>query len=95
MMPPPEKILVGLAGQNELQVSWSVDVLIHESIHMGRFTTDEALAEACARVALPVELHRLYGLAYRSPELTRLPLAATWFRRTQGPAYQRGICRPA
>jgi len=81
--------------QNELQVSWSVDVLIHESVHLGRFTADEALTEACARAGLPVELHRLYGLAYRSPELTRLTLAATWFRRTQGPAYQGGTCRPA
>jgi hypothetical protein len=81
--------------QNELQVSWALDVLIHESIHMGRFTTDEALAEACARSGLPVELHRLYGLAYHSSELTRLTLAATWFRRTQGLAYQGGTCRPA
>ena len=81
--------------QNELQVSWAVDVLIHESIHMGRFTADEALTEACARSGLAVELHRLYGLAYHSPELTRLTLAATWFRRTQGPAYQGGTCRPA
>jgi hypothetical protein len=81
--------------QNELQVSWAVDVLIHESTHMARFTTDEALTEACARSGLPVELHRLYGLAYHSPELTRLTLAATWFRRTQGLAYQKGTCRPA
>jgi hypothetical protein len=81
--------------QNELQVSWSVDVLIHESVHLGRYTTDEALTEACARRGLPVELHRLYGLAYHSAELTRLAGAATWFRRTQGPAYQGGTCSPA
>ena len=81
--------------QNELQVSWAVNVLIHESVHLGRFTADEALTEACARSGLPAELHRLYGLAYRSPELTRLTFAATWFRRTQGAAYQGGTCRPA
>ena len=28
----------------ELQVAWSVDVLVHETVHMGRFTYDEALA---------------------------------------------------
>lgn len=78
--------------QRELQVSWSVDVLIHESVHMGRFTTDEALTEACARAGLPVELHRLYGLAYRSAELGRLTSAATWFRRTQGARYQGDAC---
>ncbi len=81
--------------QNELQVSWAVNVLIHESVHLGRFTADEALTEACARSGLPAELHRLYGLAYHSPELTRLTLAATWFRRTQAVAYQGGTCRPA
>ena len=80
---------------NELQVAWSVDVLLHESAHLGRFTYDEALAEACARSGLPAELHRLYGLAYHSPELTRLTLAATWFRRTQAAAYQGGTCRSA
>ncbi len=87
--------VASIRRQNELQVSWAVDVLIHESVHMGRFTADEALTEACARSGLPVELHRLYGLAYRSPELTRLTSAATWFRRTQGPAYQGGTCRAA
>lgn len=81
--------------QNELQVAWSVNVLVHESVHMARVTADEALTEACARLALPVELHRLYGLAYRSAELSRLTLAATWFRRTQGPAYQGGTCPAA
>ena len=80
--------------QNELQVSWSVDVLIHESIHIGRATTDEALTEACARTGLPIALHRIYGLAYRTPELARLSQAATWFRRTQGDAYQGGTCAP-
>lgn len=81
--------------QNELQVSWSVDVLVHESVHIGRSTADEALAEACARTGLPVELHRLFGLGYRTPELARLSEAATWFRRTQGRAYQGGTCTPA
>jgi hypothetical protein len=78
--------------RDELQVAWSVNVLIHESAHLGRFSTDEAVAEACARIGLPGELHRLYGLPYRSPELSRLTQAATWFRRTQGAAYQRGLC---
>lgn len=78
--------------QDELQVAWSVNVLIHESVHLGRFTTDDALAEACARRGLPGELHRLTNLAYRSAELSRLTQAATWFRRTQGAAYQGGLC---
>jgi hypothetical protein len=78
--------------QDELQVAWSVNVLIHESVHLGRFTTDEALAEACARRGLPGELHRLSNLAYRSAELSRLTQAATWFRRTQATAYQGGLC---
>ncbi len=81
--------------QHELQVSWSVDVLIHESVHLGRSTTDEALTEACARNGLPLELHRLYGLAYRSGELARLANGATWFRRTQLAAYQGGSCPSA
>jgi hypothetical protein len=83
---------VSTRRQNELQVAWSVNVLVHESVHMARSTTDEALTEACARTGLPGELHRLYNVAYRSAELSRLTLAATWFRRTQGPAYQRGSC---
>jgi hypothetical protein len=77
---------------NDLQVAWAVDVLLHESVHMGRFTPDEALAEACARDGLPGELHRLYGIPYASPEMRRLTLAATWFRRTQPAAYQGGTC---
>ncbi len=81
--------------QSELRVSWSVNVLIHESIHIGRATTDEALTEACARDALPAALHRLYGVAWPSRELTRLSGAATWFRRTQGAAYQGGACAPS
>jgi hypothetical protein len=85
-------LLASTRSGNELQVAWSVDVLVHESVHMARFTFDEALTEACARAALPLELHRLYGLAYRSPELSRLTLAATLFRRTQGHAYQTGTC---
>ena len=80
---------------HELQVAWSVDVLVHESVHMGRFTYDEALAEACARVGLPAELHRLFGVAYHSAELSRLTLAASSFRSTQAPAYQGGTCPPA
>jgi hypothetical protein len=86
---------VSTRRRNELQVAWSVNVLVHESVHMGRFTTDEALTEACARTGLPGELHRLFGVAYRSAELSRLTLAATWFRRTQGPAYQGGTCAAA
>jgi hypothetical protein len=80
---------------NTLQVAWSVDVLLHESTHLGRFTSNEALAEACARTELPGELHRLYRLAYHAPELQALTLAATWFRRTQPAGYQGGTCRPA
>lgn len=80
---------------NTLQVAWSVDVLLHESVHLARSTSDEALAEACARAELPGELHRLYRVAYHAPELQALTLAATWFRRTQASAYQGGSCRPA
>lgn len=80
---------------NELQVAWSVDVLIHESTHLGRSTPVESLAEACARVGLPNELHRLYGIAYGSTELKRLTSLATLFRRTMGAAYQGGVCPPA
>jgi hypothetical protein len=80
---------------NTLQVAWSVDVLLHESVHLGRSSSDEALAEACARAELPGELHRLYRLAYHAPELRALTLAATWFRRTQSAGYQGGMCRPA
>ena len=61
---------------------------------MARFTADEALTEACARVGLPLELHRLYHLAYGSAELRRLTAAATLFRQTMGPEYQRGVCTP-
>jgi hypothetical protein len=77
---------------NVLQVGWSVDVLLHESTHLGRFTSDEAWAEACARAGLPGELHRLYGVAYHSAEMSALTLAATWFRRTQSASYQGGTC---
>ena len=94
-----EGLRLGLAAatrrSNELQVAWSVDVLVHESVHMGRFTADEALTEACARAGLPIELHRLYGIAYHSVELGRLTAAAALFRRTMGPAYQGGACPPA
>jgi hypothetical protein len=94
-----EGLRLGKSGavrrRNELQVAWSVNVLVHESVHMGRFSTDEALTEACARTGLPGELHRIFGVAYRSAELSRLTLAATWFRRTQGPAYQGGTCAAA
>jgi hypothetical protein len=77
---------------NELQVAWSVDVLIHESVHLGRFTTDEAMAESCARVGLPLELHRLYGIAFHSAEMGRLTAAAAWVRQTQEDAYKGGTC---
>jgi hypothetical protein len=80
---------------NELQVAWSVDVLVHESVHLGRHTVDEALTEACARVGLPLELHRLYRVAYRSAEMNRLTFAAAWARRTQEAAYQGGTCTTA
>jgi hypothetical protein len=77
---------------HELQVAWSVDVLVHESTHMARFTYDEALVEACARVGLALELHRLYRIGYASAEMRGLSLAAGSFRQTQGPAYQGGTC---
>jgi len=77
---------------NELQVAWAVDVLVHESVHLGRFSFDEALVEACAREGLPLALHRLYGIEYGSAEMRRLTFAATVFRRTQGVAYQGGSC---
>jgi hypothetical protein len=77
---------------NELQVAWSVDVLVHESVHLGRFTSDEALAEACARAGLPVELHRLDHVAYGSAELRRLTAGAALFRKTMAAAYQGGVC---
>ena len=79
---------------NELQVAWSVDVLVHESVHLGRFTADEALTEACARAGLPGELHHLSGIAYHSVELERLTRLAALVRRTMGPAYQGGACPP-
>jgi len=75
-----------------LQVAWSVNVLIHESMHMGLHTFDEALAEACARVGLPIELHRLFGISYRSPELRRLTLAAALLRDTMDAEYKNGTC---
>ncbi len=78
---------------NELQVAWSVDVLLHESVHMARFTTDEALVEACARAALPVELHRLYHIDYGSAELRRLTSAAASFRQTMGPSTSTASAR--
>jgi hypothetical protein len=77
---------------HELKVAWSVDVLIHESVHLGRFTYDEALAEACARTGLESELHRLYQVPYRSAEMRRLTRAAALFRSTQGPDYRGGTC---
>jgi hypothetical protein len=77
---------------HELQVAWAVDVLVHESTHMARFSYDEALVEACARIGLPGELHRLYGIAYRSAEMSRLTSDAALFRSTQSPAYQGGSC---
>jgi len=86
--------VASMRASHPFQVAWSVDVLVHESVHMGRFSSDEALAEACARVSLPVELHRLYGLAYHSAEMSRLTLAAAWFRGTQPAAYHGGTCTP-
>jgi len=80
---------------HELQVAWSVNVLLHESTHVARFTLDEKLAEACARIALPIELHRLYGVAYHGAEMRRLTTAAAWFRSTQAPEYQGGTCPTA
>ena len=84
-----------LRSSAELQVGWSVDVFLHESTHLGRFTYNEALAEGCARVGLPGELHRLYQVAYHSPAMTRLTLAAALFRSTQGAPYHGGACPPA
>jgi hypothetical protein len=75
-----------------LQVAWSVNVLLHESVHMARFSFDEKVTEACARIGLPLELHRLYGIRYQSREMRQLTAAATWFRRTQPSDYQGGTC---
>jgi len=77
---------------HELQVAWSVNVLLHETVHMARSTLDEKLTEACARAGLPIELHRLYRVPYYSAQMSRLTSAATWFRRTQPPSYQGGTC---
>ena len=77
---------------HELQVAWAVNVLIHESVHLARSSPDEQIAEACARVALPRELHRLYRVEYRSAQMRRMTAAAAWFRRTMPPGYQGGIC---
>jgi hypothetical protein len=77
---------------DELQVAWSVDVLVHESTHLGKFTYNEALAEACARAGLPAELHRLFQVAYHSPQMKRLTLDAAGFRNTMGAAYRGGTC---
>ena len=77
---------------NELQVAWSVNVLIHESVHLANFSMDERTTEACARAALPNELHGLYGVAYRSAEMRQLTFASTWLRRTMPAEYQGGSC---
>lgn len=82
----------GVRPADELQVAWSVDVLIHESTHLGKFTYNEAVAEGCARAGLPAELHRLFQVAYHSPQLKRLTLAAAAFRSTMGAAYRGGSC---
>jgi hypothetical protein len=82
----------GISPADELQVAWSVDVLVHESTHLGRFTYNEALAEACARAGLPAELHRLFQVAYHSPLMKRLTLDAAAFRNTMGAAYRGGTC---
>ncbi len=87
--------VASLRASNVLQVGWAVDVLLHESTHLGRFTRDESLAEACARVRLPAELNRLYQIAYGSREMRSLTLAAAAFRATQDPAYRGGTCTPA
>jgi hypothetical protein len=81
-------------ASHSLQVAWAVDVLLHESAHLGRFTTDESVAEACARVGLPNELHRLYGIPLRSAELAQLTSSASVFRQTMDAAYQGGSCPP-
>lgn len=77
---------------HELQVAWSVNVLIHESVHLARFSTDDKVAEACARLALPSELRRLYGVRFHSAQMRRLTSAAAWFRGTMPTAYQGGTC---
>jgi hypothetical protein len=77
---------------DELQVAWSVDVLVHESTHLGKFTYNEGLAEACARAELPAELHRLFRVGYHSPQMKRLTLDAAAFRNTMGAAYLGGTC---
>ena len=91
-----EGLRLGAVGSmrrsHELQIAWSVNVLVHETVHLARFTLDEKLTEACARIALPIALHRLYRVAYHSAEMRRLTSAATWFRRTQPAAYQGGTC---
>ncbi len=77
---------------HEFQVAWSVNVLIHESVHLARFSADEKLAEACARIALPSALHRLYRVEYQSAQMRRMASASAWFRRTMPPAYRGGTC---
>ena len=77
---------------NEMQVAWSVDVLIHEGVHLGRLSVDEKVAEACARIALPSELNRLYGVRYGSAQMRRMVSAAAWFRGAMPLAYQGGTC---
>ena len=77
---------------HEFQVAWSVNVLIHESVHLARRSADEKLAEACARTALPGALHRLYRVEYNSAQMRRMISASAWFRRTMPPAYRGGTC---
>ena len=79
---------------NEMQVAWSVNVLIHESVHLGRFTADESVVEECARIGLPAELHRLYGVQYHAAEMRRLTSASDWLRRTMPAEYLAGTCSP-
>ena len=79
---------------HEMQVAWSVNVLIHESVHLGRLTADERVVEACARVGLPAQLRRLYRIQYNSAEMRRLTSAADWLRRTMPAEYQAGTCSP-
>ena len=86
--------VAGTRRTHEMQVAWSANVLIHESGHLGRFSTDESLVEACARIGLPAELNRLYGVQFRSAEMRRLTSASDWLRRTMPAEYQSGTCSP-
>ena len=69
-----------------------MNVLIHESEHLAAPSRGESTTEACARIVLPNELHRLYGVEYHSAEMRALTFGAATFRRTMPSEYQGGTC---